>query len=208
MGVVEPYVVVTGNIAVGKTSLLREIQATTGARCHCEIREPAVSAYFAEPTRRAFIVQLLFMLQYVEHAAVATEDPSALFVQERSIHDAAAVFGALRVERGWIDQHEVEAIARVERIGGLFRCPSAFVLLDAEPAVLLKRIRDRQAPGEEYISIEDLQDLRDRYNQWYDSLSEKAVRVSTVGRTPAELVETLRPILFPGIEGRESSDDF
>lgn len=174
------YVVIAGNVGTGKSTLLQRIAGVIPeAEVLIERPEPSLVDYYRDPLTYAFQTQLAFMLQYLACAGKAQSSAKPVVFQERSVHDGAEVFGRMRAERGWIDPTQGRTIQQVEAQADTIRRPDLFILLDAEPDVLLSRVRSRGAGGDEHIGLSYLTDLRARYLHWFTSLRSPKLRLQS-----------------------------
>ena len=156
------FIVVEGLIGVGKTSLCRLLERTWGARLVLEPSEhnPFLEPFYRDPTRYAFPAQMFYLVtRWRQQDRIRQQDlfgqcvvSDYLFVKDRLF--AEKTLGDLE-----LDLYDRFAGA----LGEAAPVPDLVVHLDAPEPVLMSRIAERQAPGEELVEPSYIEDLRERY---------------------------------------------
>lgn len=165
------YVVVAGNIAVGKTSVVRRLKnMVAGSLAFTEQRDEFIDRYYVDPAGYSFLSQLGYTLQFLEQAVLISKASNDIVFQDRSVYDTHEVFSRLRLERGFISAEEFLLLERAYRSADMLIRPSLIVLLDAPPSVAYFRIMRRGVGAEEAITLGYLTDLRAAYLEWYRRL--------------------------------------
>jgi deoxyadenosine/deoxycytidine kinase len=168
-----PYVVITGNAGTGKSTVVQTLGACLpDAATFPEQREPTIELYYDDPNRCA-INQATYMVQYLEHARAASKMPNKIVIQERSVSDCNQVYTTVWVDRGRLLPPEADLMQRIENLSCELRQPTHYVLLDADPNVIIERFRERQGPGiRTPIDRDQLAVLRGRYLDWLGKLDD------------------------------------
>jgi hypothetical protein len=178
-----PYIVVAGNIAAGKTTLVRWLADELGVPRFEE--RPALNPFFdrfyADPPRWAFDSQMWFLNDSLHrHHAIARGGAGG--VEDRCAHEVMEVFSRQLHDDGALERDELARIAARYRRG----CrrlvpPDAVVLLDAPPDTLARRIlvrgREAEVAG---VGRAYLKRLRRRYDALFQGWSASPlIRVDT-----------------------------
>ncbi len=160
------FVVVEGLIGVGKTSLCRLLRDAWGARLVLEPSEtnPFLEPFYEEPARYALPVQLFYLMnRWRQQGTIRQED---LFA-EAIVSDYHFAKDRMFAEKT-LNSEEMELYERFSVVlDAQAPAPDLVVYLEAPTDVLLQRIARRAAPGEEHITADYLEDLRDRYERMW-----------------------------------------
>jgi len=176
-----------GNIGVGKSTVLRELERH-GVRVHLEAVDhwTLLERFYADPARFGFAFQLQVLVSYVN-------TPEDTQLVERSKDAALHVFVPLAQEAGTMSPFDVEALFHVAH-----RLPfppiHKFVFLRAPVDVCLRRILWRDRDGESHITREYLERLESKYEKFIDALPEERKIVIDVneGDSPAAIANRIR----------------
>lgn len=155
---------VEGLIGAGKTTLCRLLAREWNASLVLEPAEdnPFLEPYYADPHRFAFPVQMFYLVnRWRQQDGIRQGE---LF-QELVVSDYLFAKDRLFAEKT-LDERELELYDRFAgALGESAPLPDLVVYLQAPTEVLMQRIARRQAPGEERITPEYLEDLRERYGR-------------------------------------------
>jgi deoxyadenosine/deoxycytidine kinase len=186
------YITIAGSIGVGKTTTTEALGAAlprTVARV--EVRDIFLSRFYENPKRYAFLNQMAYSLQYLDHASEIAAISSNV-VQDRSIYDTHQVFSQWRLETGLINRDEFELLDRIFRIADKLARPTLFVLLEASVEVAQQRILARALPTELGLTKEFLSVLTQRYTTWFEQLQlGPKIRISTDAQPIQEVVSRI-----------------
>lgn len=156
------FIVIEGLIGVGKSSLARLLRERWGARLFLEPAEtnPFLEPYYYEPERYAFPVQMFYLVNRWRQQDRIRQ--GELF-SDLVVSDYLFAKDRLFAETTLTPQ-ELELYDRfTEALGERAPIPDLLVFLEAPVEVLMQRIAERAAPGEERITEAYLEDLRVRY---------------------------------------------
>lgn len=186
-----PFVVVAGNIATGKSSLVNALGDVLGLRTFPERWED--NPWFGSTPDRTLASQLWFLVSAAADNAQIAKGSGG--IQERCIHEHVFVFAAEAL--GDDDGRLVENAYSV--FDGLLPSPHLLVFLYASPQVLERRVRRRGRPQEANLTLDRLVRLDDRYRAFIESWTRcPVVRVDTdckdlrVGETLASITDMVR----------------
>lgn len=165
------FVLVAGNIGVGKTSLTEKLGEELGWQTAYEsvVDNPYLADFYGDMAKWAFHLQVFFLGHRAEqHLALARSDSSAII--DRSIYEDAEIFARAALRLGTIQERDFETYHRIYQlvVGSLPR-PDLLILLRAPTNVLMARIRNRAREMEAGITNEYLDLLEDFYEQWIRS---------------------------------------
>ncbi|MFN2273232.1 MAG: deoxynucleoside kinase [Anaerolineales bacterium] len=165
------FVLVAGNIGVGKTSLTEKLGEELGWRTAYEsvLDNPYLADFYADMAKWAFHLQVFFLGHRAEqHLVLARANDSAII--DRSIYEDAEIFARAALRLGTIQERDFQTYHRIYQlvVGNLPR-PDLLILLRAPTSVLMERIRNRARAMEAGITPEYLDLLEEFYEQWIGS---------------------------------------
>ncbi len=162
------YIVVAGNIGVGKSTLVGILAETLRWTPIYELEEahPYLDDYYADPARWGFHSQLWFLTKrFTQHQQIAKLP--GVVVQDRSIYEDAVVFAASLYEQGLLSARDYATYRQLyEAIVRELRPPDRIVYLRASVPALLARIAKRARPAEQGIQASYLESLERHYQAW------------------------------------------
>jgi deoxyadenosine/deoxycytidine kinase len=162
-----PFIVVTGNIAAGKSTLVQRLAAELGLAAYPErIQE---NPFFGAPQHRALESEMWFLADSVAvHRTIQRDGQGG--IQERSVYEHVPVFARARARCGWLGPDELQLVEQLAQLlyEGL-RPPDLLVYAQADPAAIAARIAARGRPGEQLIDSSYLCLLSELYDEFVDS---------------------------------------
>jgi deoxyadenosine/deoxycytidine kinase len=165
------FVLVAGNIGVGKTSLTEKLGEELGWKTAYEsvLDNPYLADFYADMAKWAFHLQVFFLGHRAEqHLALARASDSAII--DRSIYEDAEIFARAALRLGTIQERDFMTYHRIYQlvVASLPR-PDLLILLRAPTDVLMARIRNRAREMEAGITKDYLDLLEEFYEQWIGS---------------------------------------
>jgi deoxyadenosine/deoxycytidine kinase len=165
------FVLVAGNIGVGKTSLTEKLGEELGWKTAYEsvLDNPYLADFYADMAKWAFHLQVFFLGHRAEqHLALARASDSAII--DRSIYEDAEIFARAALRLGTIQERDFKTYHRIYQlvVASLPR-PDLLILLRAPTDVLMARIRNRAREMEAGITKDYLDLLEEFYEQWIGS---------------------------------------
>jgi deoxyadenosine/deoxycytidine kinase len=162
------FLLVAGNIGVGKTSLTERLGARMGWQTGFESvgDNPYLADFYADMRQWSFHLQVFFLGHRAQqHLALAGATAST--IGDRSIYEDAFIFARVLNHLGNLSERDYESYRTLYDLvaRGLPR-PDLLIYLTAPVPVLLERIRQRARPIEAGITADYLSLLDSFYQEW------------------------------------------
>lgn len=164
------YVVVAGNIGVGKSTLVGMLCERKGWSAYYEpvAENPYLEDFYRDMARWAFHSQVFFLGHRARSHLVLSGDPHTV-VQDRSLYEDAAVFARNLFNRGMMSAREWATYQDLYRtVVTLLPTPDLVVYLQASIPTLTQRIAARGRGFESEIDVGYLTELNALYEEWAD----------------------------------------
>lgn len=195
------YVVVSGPLGVGKTTLI-DLLARTGIWTVLPepvMENPYLSKVYANLSDYAFRNQAFYLGQRAALHNSARHVPGAI-LQERCLSEDAEVFNRVMHDQGALDDDDLETLMTLAR--GLLENvpqPDLILYLTAPFELTVERIRGRDRMGERDLDLGFLSNVYQRYERWADA--EKSVPVLRIDTSeldyanePGDAAEVMRRV--------------
>jgi deoxyadenosine/deoxycytidine kinase len=165
------FVLVAGNIGVGKTSLTERLGAKLGWRTSFESVDdnPYLSDFYEDMRQWSFHLQVFFLGHRAQqHLDLANHPESA--IADRSIYEDAYIFARVLQHMHNLTERDYQAYRRVFDlvVAGLPR-PDLLLYLQAPVPVLMERIHSRGRSMESGITGDYLSLLETFYTEWIEA---------------------------------------
>lgn len=162
------FVLVAGNIGVGKTSLTERLGERLGWQTAYEsvVDNPYLADFYQDMRSWAFHLQVFFLGHRAEqHRALAALPQSTIV--DRSIYEDAEIFSRASLHLGNLSERDYASYRCVyDQVVGALPAPDLLIHLRAPVAVILKRIRSRGREMESGITADYLSLLDRYYQEW------------------------------------------
>jgi deoxyadenosine/deoxycytidine kinase len=162
------FIVVAGNIGVGKSTLTALLAQRLGWTPFYEPNadNPYLADFYRDMRRWSFHAQVSFLSQRVaQHKALLERDAPA--VLDRSVYEDAEVFARNLYQRGALSGRDWETYQGLYRtMSSLLRPPDLIVYLRASVPTLMRRIVQRGRDYERDIAPDYLISLNVLYERW------------------------------------------
>lgn len=182
------YIVLSGPIGVGKSTLTKQISRLPGFVPFFE--EPDENPYlprFYEGESVSFPMQQYFLAQFMEQSDQirAELECGNRVVQDRSIYEVLHIFSKHQQNTGQLSSDEWATQERMCRAAfTTMPKPDLILILDADPDALIERIASRGREYEKRIDVSFLSDIRALYRKWVKLLLSEGAYEEGSGKTP------------------------
>lgn len=162
------FIIVSGNIAAGKSTLTKALAEHYGWKPFYEAFEenPYLADFYDDMPRWSFQSQVYFLARRLQHHKALWQHPGPV-VQDRSIYEDAEIFARNLHLQGNMSERDYSTYRHLYNGMCEFLPPPTLVIyLEASVDVLLKRIADRNRSYEQQIPREYLTQINTLYAQW------------------------------------------
>ena len=162
------FILVAGNIGVGKTSLAERLGGRLGWLSGFETvaDNPYLADFYDDMRQWSFHLQVFFLGHRAQqHLTLAQQPHSA--IADRSIYEDAHIFARVLRHMGNLSERDYESYRHVyELVVANLPRPDLLLYLTAPVPVLMGRIRQRARPIESGITADYLNLLDTFYDEW------------------------------------------
>lgn len=166
-----PFIVVSGNIGVGKTTVVERLADELGLEPYFEphAENPFLEGFYQDMNRWAFHSQLFFLVREINHHRRII-DRGIGAIQDRSIYEHFQVFASQLHANGHLSEHEFQLLAELYNSAEeLLRAPDLMIYLKAPIPQLQERIAARNRLAEHSIDASYLAALQQAYDRFIDA---------------------------------------
>lgn len=186
------YLVIAGNIGVGKSTLVKILHERLGWEPFYEavVENPYLKDFYEDMPRWAFQSQMFFLTRRLHSHHQLLTRPGVV-VQDRSVYEDAEIFARNLHVQGRMSERDYATYSDMYEVLKLFLPPPHLVVyLQASVDTLLRRISQRGREYEKNIEPAYLEQLNRLYEEWIGSfhlapvLSVPADRLDFVQNNP------------------------
>lgn len=162
------YVIVAGNIGVGKSTLVQLLSQQLGWYPYYEPvgENPYLADFYQDMRAWAFHSQVFFLTNRLRTHSSLLGHPTSV-IQDRSVYEDSEVFARNLYEQYLIQERDYLTYrALYQAVLDLLPAPDLVIYLRASVSTLLNRISHRDRTFEREISGEYLGQLNKLYEQW------------------------------------------
>jgi deoxyadenosine/deoxycytidine kinase len=167
------FVIISGNIGSGKSSLTELLSKQLGWKAFHEVVDdnPYLKDFYYDMKKWSFHLQVFFLSKRFKHHQEIIND-SCSVVQDRSIYEDVDIFARNLYEQGLMEARDYHNYSELFGIMiDFLNPPSLIVYLQASVDTLLQRISLRGRDYEQKITKEYLLQLNTLYEKWVKQFS-------------------------------------
>ncbi len=167
------YIVVAGNIGVGKSTLVQLLCQRMGWDPFYEpvTENPYLGDFYQDMSTWSFHSQVFFLAHRMQIQQAIIRHPGHV-IQDRSIYEDAEIFALNLYLQGYLSQRDYETYrALYQAINDFLPPPDLVIYLRASVSTLMKRISHRGRTYEQTISSDYLEGLNQLYETWIDNFT-------------------------------------
>jgi deoxyadenosine/deoxycytidine kinase len=166
--VADRFIAVSGNIGVGKTSLVRYLEQRYGVKPVYEPfgDNPYLDDFYADMRRWAFHSQVWFLGRKQRLHLQLDREPGT-FVMDRTIYEDAEIFATYLARSRRMSKRDFDTYLEVyEAMRESLRPPDLLIHLRCSVRAIRRRIKQRGRPSEQAIPASYLRKLNELYESW------------------------------------------
>ncbi|GAB4530035.1 MAG: deoxynucleoside kinase [Anaerolineales bacterium] len=167
------FIVIAGNIGVGKSTLVNLLSETLGWEpfYEPEADNPYLPDFYRDMTTWAFHSQIFFLTRRLQaHRQITLR--AGYVVQDRSVYEDAEIFAYNLYAQGVMSARDYGAYhALYEALCEFLPPPDLIIYLRASVDTLMRRIALRDRAYERTIQPDYLQRLNERYEEWISNFN-------------------------------------
>jgi deoxyadenosine/deoxycytidine kinase len=174
-----PFIVIAGNIGVGKSTLVARLAHRLGWQAAHEPNDenPYLADFYKDMPRWGFHSQVFFLTRRLEqhNRIVLAQRPT---LQDRSVYEDAEIFARALHAQGSLTGRDWALYCDLyQTMAQIIRPPDLVIYLRASVETLLTRIHHRGRDYERGIARGYLESLNGLYDAWANSFSRAPLRV-------------------------------
>ncbi|MBE0697448.1 MAG: deoxynucleoside kinase [Anaerolineaceae bacterium] len=162
------YIVVAGNIGVGKSTLVNLLCQQLGWDPFYEpvTENPYLADFYNDMNTWGFHSQVFFLAHRLQIQHAILKHPGSV-IQDRSIYEDAEIFAHNLHRQGHLSQRDYSTyLALYQAMTDFLPPPDLVIYLQASVHTLQQRISQRSRDYEQSISADYLSQLNDLYQEW------------------------------------------
>jgi deoxyadenosine/deoxycytidine kinase len=170
---VKRYIVIAGNVGVGKSTLTGLLGRRLGWEPFFEAVDdnPYLADFYRDMPRWAFHSQIFFLARRLRHHREIVNRPNTV-VQDRSVYEDAEIFARNLSLQGHMAERDYKTYRELYEVLTLFLPPPDLVVyLRASVPTLQARIAARGREYERAIPYEYLERLNTLYEEWVEAFT-------------------------------------
>ena len=162
------HIAIAGNIGSGKTTLTRMLAAHYGWEAHFEAvdHNPYLEDYYKDIPRWAFPLEVYFLKERFKDVLNISRSVHSI-IQDRSIYEGVYVFAQGNRDMGHLSERDFDTYLRLfEQMVGQVRYPDLMIYLRCSVPHLVDNIQKRNRNYEQSISLDYLESINRRYEDF------------------------------------------
>jgi len=168
------HIVISGNIGAGKTTLSEKLSKHFGWEVNYESTDdnPYLEDFYSDMGRWSFNLQVYFLNSRYEQVLKIKQGENTV-IQDRSIFEDAHIFAPNLHHMGLMSQMDFENFFKLfQLMNSQIEAPDLMIYLKASVPTLVRHIQQRGRSYENSMSLNYLQLLNERYEEWISGYNE------------------------------------
>jgi deoxyadenosine/deoxycytidine kinase len=168
------HIVISGNIGAGKTTLSEKLSNHFGWEVNYESTDdnPYLEDFYNDMGRWSFNLQVYFLNSRYEQVLKIKKGANTV-IQDRSIYEDAHIFAPNLHHMGLMSERDFENFFRLfQLMNSQIKAPDLMIYLKASVPTLVRHIQQRGRTYENSMSLNYLQLLNERYEEWINGYKE------------------------------------
>lgn len=162
------HIAIAGNIGAGKTTLTRMLAKHYDWEPHFEpvMLNPYMDDYYHDIARWSFAMEVFFLKERFRDALNIRQAEKTI-IQDRTIFEGVYVFVENNYRQGNLSERDFQTYMELfEHMIGLTEYPDLMIYLRKSVSSLVRQIQHRGRDYEQTMSLEYLQGLNERYEDF------------------------------------------
>lgn len=171
------HIGIAGNIGCGKTTLTRMLAEHYGwtPKYESVTHNPYLEDYYKDIERWSYNLETYFLAQRFEDLLQIANSEDVI-IQDRTIMEGVHIFVANNKAMGNLSERDFDTYMHLFRLMmSLVKQPDLLIYLKSSVPHLVSQIQKRGREYEKSISIEYLNNLNERYDEWIGSYEGKVL---------------------------------
>lgn len=168
------HVAIAGNIGAGKTTLCTQLGKHFGWDVHYESTDdnPYLSDFYTDMKRWSFNLQIYFLNNRYRQI-LDIHKGNVTVIQDRTIYEDAFIFAPNLHDMGLMPSRDFENYFDLFKLmTSQIQAPDLLIYLKADISTLVSHIQSRGRDYEGSMSLDYLEKLNERYNEWISGYTE------------------------------------
>ena len=164
------HIGIAGNIGCGKTTLTRMLANHYGwtPKYESVTYNPYLEDYYKDIERWSYNLETYFLAQRFQDLLEIAKSEEVV-IQDRTILEGVHIFVANNKAMGNLSERDFDTYMQLFNLMmSMVREPDLLIYLKSSVPHLVSQIQKRGRDYEKSISIEDLNNLNERYDEWID----------------------------------------
>ena len=171
------HIGIAGNIGCGKTTLTRMLAEHYGwtPKYEAVTYNPYLEDYYKDIERWSYNLETYFLAQRFQDLLEISKSDKVI-IQDRTIMEGVYIFVANNKAMGNLSDRDFDTYMHLFRLMmSMVKQPDLLIYLKSSVPHLVSQIQKRGREYEKSISIEYLNNLNERYNEWIDKYPGKVL---------------------------------
>ena len=175
------YIAIAGNIGSGKTTLTNMLAKHYGWKKFLEPVDdnPYIDDYYKDIKRWSFALEMYFLQQRL-HDVLEIAKSKEVIIQDRTLFEGVHIFVANNYAQGNLSERDYNTYMDTYNVMmEVVKQPDLMIYLRSGLEHLVSQIQKRGRDYEQSISIEYLDGLNQRYEQWIAGYTGRLIEIDT-----------------------------